>query len=214
MSSSSSGGSASTRASAARSSPPPENAIAVRSMRAPCPDRATLTAPAGKAKAAAAGLASRPAPAPPLPSARHPPTFPLTRPRGPMSDQPAYQVLARKYRPQSFADLIKFALKEPIIPAGANKGVFLLAPSLPELERRLRGRGQDSDAEIARRMEAALEDASHWRDFDHVLVNDHFADTLAVVRGILAAARTRRERNPWLGDFVADLGGPDPATAD
>ena len=36
-------------------------------------------------------------------------------------------------------------------------------------------------------MEAALEDASHWRDFDHVLVNDHFADTLAVVRGILAA---------------------------
>ena len=37
---------------------------------------------------------------------------------------------------------------------------------------------------------------------------------LGEVRGILAAARTRRERNPWLGDFVADLGGPDPATAD
>ena len=103
--------------------------------------------------------------------------------------------------------LIRAALPDDVV------GVSLLPPSLPELERRLRGRGQDSDAEIARRMEAALEDASHWRDFDHVLVNDHFADTLAVVRGILAAARTRRARNPWLGDFVAGLGGPvgDPA---
>lgn len=85
-------------------------------------------------------------------------------------------------------------------------GVFLLPPSLGELERRLRVRGQDGDEEIAHRMAAAREDVSHWSEFDHVLVNREFADTVAIVRGILAAARTRRERNPWLAGFVETLG--------
>ena len=84
-------------------------------------------------------------------------------------------------------------------------GVFLLPPSLAELENRLRVRGQDGEAEIARRMAAAREDLSHWPEFDHVLVNRDFDDTVEAVRGIVAAARTRRERNPWLDDFVAGL---------
>lgn len=84
-------------------------------------------------------------------------------------------------------------------------GVFLLPPSLRELERRLRARGQDGEEEIARRMAKAREDASHWEDFQHVLVNRDFEATVATVRAILAAARTRRQRNPWLAGFVAGL---------
>src|SRR5215213_1113558 len=50
-------------------------------------------------------------------------------------------------------------------------GIFLLPPSMPELERRMRGRAQDSEDEIARRMEAGREEMRHWDEFDHVLVN-------------------------------------------
>lgn len=84
-------------------------------------------------------------------------------------------------------------------------GVFLLPPSLPELERRLRRRAQDSDGEIAARMAVAREEMRHWDEFDHVLVNDDFAATVASVRAVLHAARSHRARLPWLGAFVAGL---------
>jgi len=84
-------------------------------------------------------------------------------------------------------------------------GVFLLPPSLVELERRLHERGQDSAEEIARRMDAARDEISHWADFDHVLVNHDFHETVAQVRAILQAARTTRARQPWLPDFVEGL---------
>ncbi|WP_245214257.1 guanylate kinase [Pararoseomonas indoligenes] len=85
-------------------------------------------------------------------------------------------------------------------------GVFLMPPSIPELERRLRARGTDSEEEIVRRMGKARDDASHWREFDHVLVNTDFAETVDTVQAILRAARTARTRNLWLGDFVAGMG--------
>ncbi|MCR0985352.1 guanylate kinase [Roseomonas populi] len=85
-------------------------------------------------------------------------------------------------------------------------GVFLMPPSIPELERRLRARGTDSEEEIIRRMGKARDDASHWREFDHVLVNTDFAETVDTVQAILRAARTARSRNLWLGDFVARMG--------
>jgi guanylate kinase len=84
-------------------------------------------------------------------------------------------------------------------------GIFLLPPSLKELERRMRGRGQDPEEEIARRMDAARTEMQHWDEFDHVLVNDDFAATVAAVRAILHAARTHRTRQPWLAGFVASL---------
>ena len=86
-------------------------------------------------------------------------------------------------------------------------GVFLLPPSIAELERRLRGRNQDSDAEIARRMAAACAELAHWEEFDHVLVNEDFASTVTAVRAILHAARTHRSRQPWLPAFAATLLG-------
>ena len=84
-------------------------------------------------------------------------------------------------------------------------GIFLLPPSLAVLEQRLRGRGQDSEEEVARRMAVARAEIAHWAEFDHVLVNDDFAATVAAVRAILHAARTRPSRLPWLPGFVGGL---------
>ncbi len=86
-------------------------------------------------------------------------------------------------------------------------GIFLLPPSMQELERRLRGRAQDSEEEIARRLEVAREEMTHWTDFDHVLVNNDFDRTVAEVRAILHAARTARTRQPGLAAFVDTLLG-------
>ncbi len=88
---------------------------------------------------------------------------------------------------------------------GDVEGVFLLPPGMAELERRLRARGQDSEAEIARRMAAARGEIARWTDFGHVAVNREFGETVAEVRAVLRAARTRRERQPWLAGFVAGL---------
>jgi guanylate kinase len=86
-------------------------------------------------------------------------------------------------------------------------GIHLLPPSMAELERRLRGRAQESEAEIARRLEVARVEISHWSDFDHVVVNRDFDRTVAEVRAILHAARSARSRQPWLPEFVAGLLG-------
>jgi guanylate kinase len=83
--------------------------------------------------------------------------------------------------------------------------VFILPPSLDELERRLRGRGTDSDEVIAQRMERAAAEISHWAEYDYVLINQDAAACLAEVRMILAAERLRRERRTGLVDFVRSL---------
>lgn len=84
-------------------------------------------------------------------------------------------------------------------------GVFLLPPSLAELERRLAGRGTDSAEEVAKRMAAARAEMSHWDEFDHVLVNDDFAGTVEQVRAVLRAARSAPHRQPGVAALVAGL---------
>ena len=83
--------------------------------------------------------------------------------------------------------------------------IFVLPPSLPELERRLRGRGQDSDAVIAGRMDKSRSEISHWAEYDYVLVNDDLDETEARMRAILTAERLRRDRQAGLGGFVRAL---------
>ena len=72
--------------------------------------------------------------------------------------------------------------------------IFILPPSRPELERRLRGRKTDSDAVIERRLRDALGDMSHWDEFDYVIINDNLeqatADLEAVIAGQGAASST------------------------
>lgn len=86
-------------------------------------------------------------------------------------------------------------------------GVFLLPPSLAELERRLNARAQDRAEEIARRMEAARDEMAHWHEFDHILINDDFDRTVSDVRAILHAARTQRARLPGMPAFMDMLLG-------
>ena len=84
--------------------------------------------------------------------------------------------------------------------------IFILPPSRAELERRLRSRGTDDDAVIARRLRDAVGDMSHWSEFDYVVVNDSFEHALtelsAVVTGRGQASRAER---PGLRDTVAAL---------
>lgn len=83
--------------------------------------------------------------------------------------------------------------------------VFILPPSLAELEARLRRRAGDQPEEIARRMEAARSEMSHVAEFDHVIVNDDFDTAVAQVRAVLQAARLATPRLAGLTDFMAAL---------
>jgi guanylate kinase len=86
--------------------------------------------------------------------------------------------------------------------------IFLLPPSMAELERRLRERGTDSEEVIADRMRRATDEINHWAEYEYVLVNRDVDDCLAQVRGIVAAERLKRSRHAELDPFVRTLVGP------
>lgn len=83
--------------------------------------------------------------------------------------------------------------------------IFVLPPSLRELERRLSDRGQDSTSVIADRMAKSRDEISHWAEYDYVLVNSDLETSFAQLVSILQAERLRRDRQPGLADFVRDL---------
>jgi len=83
--------------------------------------------------------------------------------------------------------------------------IFVLPPSIAELDRRLRGRGQDSEEVIAGRMAKSRDEISHWAEYDYVLVNDDLDQTFEALLTILKAERIRRDRQPQLADFVRGL---------
>ncbi|MCX7289322.1 MAG: guanylate kinase [Rhodobacterales bacterium] len=83
--------------------------------------------------------------------------------------------------------------------------IFILPPSIAELDRRLRTRGQDSDTVIAGRMAKSRDEISHWAEYDYVLVNDDLDQTFEKLKAILTAERLRRERQPQLSAFVRAL---------
>jgi guanylate kinase len=83
--------------------------------------------------------------------------------------------------------------------------VFILPPTVTELQRRLERRAQDTRAIIAGRMAKAAGEMSHWPEYDYVIVNRDKKDAFAEVRAILAAERLKRERQIGLSAFVRDL---------
>jgi guanylate kinase len=83
--------------------------------------------------------------------------------------------------------------------------IFILPPSMQELERRLRSRGTDSEAVIQSRMTRAASEIGHWGEYDYVLINEDMDECLAEVQSIIAAERMRRDRRPYLFDFVRRL---------
>jgi len=85
--------------------------------------------------------------------------------------------------------------------------VFILPPSMEELERRLRERGTDNDEVIANRMARAAAEISHWAEYDYVLINDDAEHCRKLVHTILKAERLKAARRVFLHDFVRELIG-------
>jgi guanylate kinase len=83
--------------------------------------------------------------------------------------------------------------------------VFVLPPSIPDLERRLRSRAQDDDAVIRQRMSKAADEMSHWAEYDYVVINREIEPAFVEVKSILAAERLKRDRQTGLSGFVRDL---------
>lgn len=87
-------------------------------------------------------------------------------------------------------------------------GVFILPPSMTELHERLRRRAKDSERTVLARMAKAVDEVSHYDEYDYVLVNDDLERVVREVAAILAAERLRRSRQRWLEPFVEALLGP------
>lgn len=91
------------------------------------------------------------------------------------------------------------ALKDAVV------SVFILPPSIAELERRLKTRGQDSAEVIAKRMTKSQAEISHWAEYDYVLINDDLDLATSRLQTILTAERLKRTRQPGLVDRVRAL---------
>ncbi len=83
--------------------------------------------------------------------------------------------------------------------------IFLLPPTWKTLEDRLRGRAQDSDDEIDRRLDKAADEIAHYREFQYVIINDDLQETINTIKGILKVERMKRHRVRGLQAFVDTL---------
>jgi guanylate kinase len=83
--------------------------------------------------------------------------------------------------------------------------VFLLPPSIGELEKRLRSRAQDDEPAIRQRMAKASDEMSHWAEYDYVVINRDLDEAFEQLRAILAAERLKRQRQTGLSAFVRQL---------
>jgi len=83
--------------------------------------------------------------------------------------------------------------------------IFILPPSMAELRHRLEARGTDEQEVIDFRMKRAAAEIGHWAEYDYVLINEDVEDCTRKVRAIVAAERQRRERQPYLLNFVREL---------
>lgn len=86
--------------------------------------------------------------------------------------------------------------------------IFLLPPSMKELERRLHSRRTDAPDVIERRLRMARVEIEHWPEYDYVLVNEHVEETLEQVQAIIRAERMKRWRQLGLVAFVRELVAP------
>lgn len=83
--------------------------------------------------------------------------------------------------------------------------IFILPPSIAELEARLRARGQDADHIVGDRMAKSRDEISHWAEYDYVLVNENLVQCERELRAVIEAERLRRDRRPELVDLVRRL---------
>jgi len=83
--------------------------------------------------------------------------------------------------------------------------IFILPPSMTELQSRLHRRAEDSEEVIRTRLLNSREEIEHWREYDYVIVNDDLDNAFHSVSNIVGAERIRRDRRYGLFDFVGQL---------
>ncbi|MBS0184857.1 MAG: guanylate kinase [Proteobacteria bacterium] len=88
---------------------------------------------------------------------------------------------------------------------GDMVSIFVLPPSTAELEKRLKTRAQDSDDVVAKRMEKAADEMSHWAEYDYVIINEDLDHSIEAVKSIIQGERFRKSRQVGLSNFVKDL---------
>ncbi len=72
-----------------------------------------------------------------------------------------------------------------------SRSIFILPPSKLELESRLKGRGQDNDEVINARMNAAIDEMSHYNEYDYLVINDDFSQAVMEIKAIICAERQK-----------------------
>ncbi|WEX78489.1 guanylate kinase [Sinorhizobium numidicum] len=89
--------------------------------------------------------------------------------------------------------------------AGDVVSIFILPPSMAELQSRLHRRAEDSEEVIATRLANSRAEIEHWREYDYIVINDDLDRAFSSVRAIVEAERLRRDRRPGLFEFVNGL---------
>ena len=83
--------------------------------------------------------------------------------------------------------------------------IFILPPSIKALQERLMKRAQDSSETVKDRMTKSIGEIMHWKEYDYVIVNSNFEQTLHDVKAIIASEKLRRVRNSQLQEFIETL---------
>ncbi|MBY5783402.1 guanylate kinase [Rhizobium leguminosarum] len=83
--------------------------------------------------------------------------------------------------------------------------IFVLPPTMTELQSRLHRRAEDSEEVIQTRLANSRAEIAHWREYDYVIVNDDLNAALDAVQSIVKAERLRRDRRHGMFDFVREL---------
>ena len=83
--------------------------------------------------------------------------------------------------------------------------IFILPPSIKALQERLMKRAQDSSETVKDRMTKSIGEIMHWKEYDYVIVNNNFEQTLHEVKSIITSEKLRRVRNSQLEDFIETL---------
>jgi guanylate kinase len=84
--------------------------------------------------------------------------------------------------------------------------IFILPPSVDELERRLYARAQDPEDVVNRRMAKATSEMSHWAEYDYIIVNEEIPESVAEAEAILDAERLKRDRRIGLSEWLRGMG--------
>ena len=83
--------------------------------------------------------------------------------------------------------------------------IFILPPSIKALQERLMKRAQDSSETVKDRMTKSIGEIMHWKEYDYVIVNNNFEQTLHEVKAIITSEKLRRVRNSQLEEFIETL---------